>query len=268
MKSFMIKYLLILLLFSSSQCDFLDDILCGIQLSPLEDSGKTGKLDFHYIQTVSTNCLEYILSHLTEKMRCLYEFGKEAIDNGKKIFNIELDFSTILYKEEILVYRDANIDFLVKFLLDSETTIKTNDDSSFTIKVENEVGKNEIDINNPLVSKIEELTGFNLEEISLNIESKILALPDAKISVNGKFDTIEISYSTSKEINSTVYTGSTSFIIKLKEKGGKEPQLAVSLESIKEILNQFINTEKMHIIIIYTIFGFIVQKILPQINIT
>lgn len=78
------------------------------------------------------DCQEYVLSHLSDKIKCLYEFGKEAIDSGKKLFNIQLEFSTILFKKEILIYSGENFDFFVKFFLDSDNTINSNDKILFT----------------------------------------------------------------------------------------------------------------------------------------
>ena len=172
MKSFTIKYLLVLLLFSSSQCGFLDDILCGIKVIPLENSLETD-LDFSYIETILGDCKEYVLKQLSETKKCLYEFGKELINNGKKLFNIEIDLTTISFNKEIKILSNEKFDVFAKIFLDSDITINSNDDASFTIGAEAELGKNKIDIENPLISKIQELTGFDLEEISLNIKNKL-----------------------------------------------------------------------------------------------
>ena len=213
----------------------------------LNSAKKGGKLSLRIINLAlnDENCGgEAILSLLPDNLYALYQLTQEASDIAQKLFNIQLGLQSTLFDKDIRLPSSENFDYYLNFHLETDTTIKPSDDSVlFNIEANVVTNKDgfKIDTSNPLISKFEELTGFNMDDMSAKVKAKFALLPDGEIAFTANPEKIEIAFTQSKEIGQTTVNAVTTFRAERNKRNIRKTSSTLSepLETVKSLCNEY-----------------------------
>ena len=221
MKFFMIKTILIFWLISTRDCgaaDMINKAICSITLLPLkwmlQAAQKGGKLNLDIIANAINDKKcggDFPLTLFPPTLLAGYYLSKEAIDIIPKLFGLKITLKTTIIDGKVKFWSDDQLDYSLKINVNTDTTIKPADDGVvFTIKDGVVIDKDgaKLDFDNPLVSKFQEMTGFNLKDMSASLKSKVSNLPDGTISINANPNQLDLSYTTSGKLGDTNLNGS------------------------------------------------------------
>ena len=247
----MIKCLLVLLLFASINCGLADVIrksMCLMKLLPLQLVLKAGKLDFQLIKLALNDkqCGGFVFPLFTYKMLGLYYLTKDLPDITNNLFNLKLDIKSTILDKELKFYSDGNLDYSATFNLNTEASVKSGDSLVFDIKEGVVINKNDfkVDVNNPLVSKFQDLTGFNLEDMSANLEAKLPYLPDGKFEVKATLDELTFTFTKSMKLGETTVNGSIGLKVERNEGNKMNTAVSEAVQTAKDLCEQFATTVK------------------------
>lgn len=251
MKSLMNAFILSLLLLSYGQCSLISAIQCSFlkasYMIMITSATITGKLDSALVDKVRKVCgFSIAFDPLPENLKALHQLRNDASDITNKLFGIQFDFKATLLNKEEKIYQDEKFSITAKLSVDTKTTIKPegdNDGVAFTLKEGVVINKDGVkaSFDNPIVSEIEKATGFNLKDMSTNLEAKLAPLSDATVKVKATLNQIDITVSESKNIDkSTKINGDITYSIKRNE----IPQSPATSPVIEKITSKFNELDK------------------------
>lgn len=168
----------------------------------------TGQLDQDMVDKVLRTCgSQAAFGPLTINLVALYHLRKDAGDIADKLFNIKFDYKKTLLDKEELIFSNKLIVVTSKLSVTSTTSVDTSKDAIITVKAGEVLGKDGAKVSaaadglsDILIKQLKDATGFDLKEMSLNLEKSLAPLNDGTIKVKASPDGLDLTYSTTKEV--------------------------------------------------------------------
>ena len=207
------KFFLIVILISSHECNLTDILACyfiksAFLLLEAAAQKKGGHLSQDLIEKLIRACgQEATFGILSVNLISLYHLRKDAEDIADKLFNIKFEFKKTLLDEEQVIFSNKLIIVTSKLSVTSTTSFDTNKDAVITVKAGEVSDKDGAKVkeatggvSDALIKQIKDLTGFDLKEMSINLEKSLAPLNDGTIKVKANPDALDLTYSTSKQV--------------------------------------------------------------------
>ncbi len=245
------KFFLITILIASSDCGLAQAILCCVlrctYTAMLAFATITGELDQDMVDRVIRTCgPEAAFGPLNQKLLGLYHLRKDAEDVANQLFNIQFEFKKTLLDVEQVIFSNDLIEVTAKLSLTGSQTAETSKDALLKVKAGEVTDKDGAKLNpdcvsDSVVDKIQELTGFNIKDMSYNMEKKIESL-DGTFKVKATLDEIDLTYSKSKQIGPNTIDEDMTYAIKKNPNPKAEltPALAKAVDNFKAVYKQTI----------------------------
>ena len=249
------KFFLITILIASSDCGFVNTMTCFIlkcfYTAMLATATITGELDQDLVDKLVRTCgPEAAFGPLNQKLLGLYHLRKDAENIANQLFNIQFEFKKTLLDKEQVIFSNDLIEVTAKLSLAASATAETNKDALLNVKAGEVTDKDGTKLNavadsvsDSVVDKIQDLTGFNIKDMSFNLEKKIENL-DGTFKVKATLDELDVTYSISKQVGSNTIDEDMTYAIKKNQnpnpKAETAPAISQAVDDFKTAFKQTI----------------------------